>query len=524
MESAGRAKSGDVSLTARIALAIGATLAFLVLMELGARLVEWAVPPDASLLEAGSPKETRIPDPIPGAYRIFLYGGSTVYGAPVKEFSFAAQLDFWLRRLSPERPVQIVNFGVNGRPSAFVLEEIERTLPAHPDLAIVLTAHNEFLGWKPDTPWERRRRRVGRLLQSTALARTMRRVGGRLSRWLPGRIPIRPPLWISPVDRQGDRYRAQVEGYRRNTVAITKRAREAGVPLILATAASNLADWPPVYHFLHDLDYGHRVDALRERIDRGELDEAGRLLADLRAEHPADAVLTWLEGRIAAQRALDPEASVLFDVARDSDPIPWRVLGIFNDHVRRLALQGGVYLADVDLAFRERADNGLVGWDLIADNCHPTPLGSALLTRQLLQVMAQQGLLLHDLADLPPLDRQWEVYREEALREYPDLLTEYLLTNAVYVMKWPFYYFDAARDYLEQARALAPQDWRIPANLGTVYVLEGDLEAGRRELDRAAELYGGPLRGDDRGPTPYLREAEAILSHEIEAFVPPETG
>jgi hypothetical protein len=523
LESA-RAKSGDASLTARIALAIGATLVFLVLMELGARLVEWVAPPDARLLEASRPKETELPEWIPGAYRIFLYGGSTVYGAPVPEFSFAAQLEFWLHRLAPERPVQIVNFGVNGRPSAFVLEEIERTLPAHPDLAIVLTAHNEFLGWKPDTPWERRRQRVGRLLQGTALARTMRRVGGRLSQLLPGDIPIRRPLWISPEDREGERYRARVEGYRRNTLAITERARAAGVPLILATGPANLADWPPVYHFLHDPDYGRRVEALRDRIARGELDEAERLLAALREAYPGDAMLTWLGGRIAAARALYPAAAMQFDVARDTDPIPWRVLGIFNDHVRRLARAEGVFLADVDRAFREQAENGLVGFDLIADNCHPTPFGSALLARTLLHVMARQGLLLRDLVGLPALDRQSEVYREQVLDRQPDLPIEYLLTNAVYVMKWPFYDFDAARDYLEQARALAPQDWRIPANLGTVEVLEGHLEAGRRELDRAAELYGRELRGNDRGPTPYLREAQAILSGELEAFVPPETG
>ena len=69
-------------------------------------------------------------------------------------------------------------------------------------------------------------------------------------------------------------------------------------------------------------------------------------------------------------------------------------------------------------------------------------------------------------------------------------------------------------------RALAPDDWRVAANLGTLLVLEGRIEAGRRELERAEHLLGEPLRADDRGPTPYLREAQALLDGELEAFVP----
>ena len=519
MEPSGRAQEAEGSLFARIALAIGATLVFLVLLELGGRVFELTSPPGPAAESRGRLKRIDVPDPVPGAYRIFLYGGSTVAGAPTLELSFVAQLEFWLARLAPERPVQIVNFGVNGRPSGYVLQEAGRTFPHDPDLAIVLTAHNDFQRWKPEGDWERLRWEIGERLESTAVARTFRRVGRRLkAAGLRGPIELRRPAWIDPMDRQSERFLERAAGYEQNTRAVVALAQEHGVPLIFATASSNLADWPPVHHFVHDESYMPRMHDLEARIAAGEVASAAAEIASLGERYPNDAMLTYLLGRIAAAQGDTSEASVLFDAARDADPIPWRVLSRFNEHVRRISQADGVFLADVDLAFRRAAEQGLVGFRLMADNCHPTPLGGAVLARELLATMAREKLLLDDLEGLPPLDELWQAFRSSV--DDPALWLEYLHTNAVYVMKWPFYDFAAAAAYLEEARVIAPDDWRIPANLGTMAVLDGRVEEGRARLERAAQLFGGPLRDDDRGPTPYLREAMAILSGELPAFVP----
>ncbi|MGH0028890.1 MAG: GDSL-type esterase/lipase family protein [Myxococcota bacterium] len=524
MDAPDRAKPDGGSLLASIGLAVGATLVFLLLLELAGRVFEQVDPPADHHLARGREKRVAVPDPVPGAYRIFLYGGSTIVGAPVTELSYLAQLEFWLERLSPDRPVQIVNFAVNGRPSGYALAELERTLPHRPDLVIVLTAHNDFQRWKPEGDWDRLRRSIGGVLEQTAVARTLRRAGYAV-RDRAGVLPeLRPPLWIVPEDRDGERFRERAEGYRTNTREIVRRTREAGVPLILATGPANLSDWPPVHRFVHDADYAPRMQAIWDRIRQGDLAGAEAGLQRGSETYPGDAMIAWLTGRLAAARGDTSEAAAFFDLAADLDPIPWRVLTAFNDHVRELGLAAGVHLADVDAAFRREAADGLVGWELVADNCHPTPYGGAILARELLLAMARAGLLIDaaSLQRLPGLDDQWKVFEEAALRARPGLWLEYLLTNARYVMKWPFYHFEASRRYLEQARALAPDEWQVPANLGSLAVLEGRLDEGRRQLERAEALFGGPLVVRDRNRTPYLREATALLSGELPAFVPPE--
>jgi Flp pilus assembly protein TadD len=108
----------------------------------------------------------------------------------------------------------------------------------------------------------------------------------------------------------------------------------------------------------------------------------------------------------------------------------------------------------------------------------------------------------------------------EADRARPDAQLTYLEANAIYTMKWPFHNFEASRDYLERARALAPSDWSIWANLATLALLEGRVDEGGALLERAAALHGSPLDPGNRRETPYLREALAILSGELPRYAP----
>src|SRR5262249_9743811 len=147
---------------------------------------------------------------------------------------------------------------------------------------------------------------------------------------------------------------------------------------------------------------------------------------------------------------------------------------------------GEALVADADAAFRREARDGLVGFEWVADNCHPTPLGNALLARELLAAMAAAKIGMASLDGLPPLAEQSDLFLREARRARPGAELAYLLAKGKYAMKWPSHEFDTATAYLERARAIAPGDWRVWANLGTVAVLAGRVDEGRAQLERAA--------------------------------------
>ena len=130
--------SAELSLRRSLAYGALVTVVFFVILETIAYFWEYSdVEAEMARKVTGAQE--------PGSYRIFLFGGSTVEGVHVPEYGFAQQLEFWLRQLQPDKPLEIYNFGRAGRDSGYVRSKVETTIGHDPDLLIVLTGHNEFL-------------------------------------------------------------------------------------------------------------------------------------------------------------------------------------------------------------------------------------------------------------------------------------------------------------------------------------------------------------------------------------------
>ena len=186
--------------------------------------------------------------------------------------------------------------------------------------------------------------------------------------------------------------------------------------------------------------------------------------------------------------------------AREPNPIPWRVLSRFNTHVRNaVADNANARLVDIEQVLGDAAGDGAPGYDLITDNCHPTPGGNYLIARSLLDAVEA----VHDKSI--PWSRQ---DADEYISTLPsELRLEYLLRNGVYVMKVPFFDYDASRRYLEEARANWPADWRSWGNLASIELLVGDPERGKDLLRQALALQPDQQLYLGHQHTPYLKDA-----------------
>ncbi len=98
----------------------------------------------------------------------------------------------------------------------------------------------------------------------------------------------------------------------------------------------------------------------------------------------------------------------------------------------------------------------------------------------------------------------------------------WLLVLGRYCRKTPFYFYQAARSYLESARDLAPLEWMGRASLGVLLLLEGERERGLQELREAARLRGEPLDPEeDRLKIPMLEAALGRARLPVEVIVAP---
>ena len=478
------------------------TVVLLLLLEFVAHMVEFIKPAHKSQTLSKLLDSQRQHD----SFRIFVYGGSTVEGMPIKDFGFVSQLEFWLGEMYPEKPFEVYNFGLSGRPSAYVLSMVEETVTLEPDLLIVLTGHNEFLS-----------RNIEGFADQIEAGFALTRVLIRLSSTVKSAFPQRPKNHVTPIlegyDRDSVLFKNKVQEYLNNLESIVQIARENSKPLLLLTAPSNVSDWPPLYKGLATNSYGVVNEPLIEKIDgflangiSGQDIESIQKLTQAYGDHP---ILLYLQAKARVAAGDYNRARILYSNAKDLDPIPWRVLTDFNQAIREYAKMDGVYLVDIEKRFQQQSVNGLVGFSLIADNCHPTPLGNTIITRDILALIRQEQFLVGKEFDQLSVDESLEHFLSASTS--PDdrgsLEMRYLLENAKYSMKTPFYNYRASKQYLDKALAMDSSNWEVWVNLATLTLFENRIEDGREQLKMAIKLRGAPIEQNDRGSAPYLKEA-----------------
>ena len=450
-------------------------------------------------------------------YKIFSYGESTVYGTPVPEYGFMAQIDS-ATKTADVNQYTVCNMGEGGRDSNGVLLDVERTLQYQPDLIIVFSGHNDFL--QPEfeaTSMRRWRDRIAGFATIRALNKLMEKINRRLSK---PAVQQALPQSLVAVDRNGEDFQLRVARYESNMDHIIQATDDADVPLLFGTLTSNLDQWAPVYRKIPIGNGGvrdeHRTAEILTLLQSGETAKAKQLFDDVgwSKEEREAPVVQYMEAHFMPA---DTQADRLarenaFKAARDADPIPWRVLSRFNTHVRNaVADNANARLVDIEQVLGDAAGDGAPGYDLITDNCHPTPRGNYLIARSLLDAIeAVHGKSI-------PWSRQ---DADEYISTLPSKLRlEYLLRNGVYVMKVPFFDYDASRRYLEEARRKWPADWRSWANLASIELLVGDPQLGKSLLRQALSLQPDQQLYLSHQHSPYLKDALAVQGLSFEKIL-----
>src|SRR5208283_5946774 len=162
--------------------------------------------------------------------RVFAFGGSTVYGAPVPQFGFVSQMLYWLRRIYPDRDIRIYNFGMPGVATNYVLQQVTRRLADQPDLIIVVTGHNEFIGGGGQSTQKHGWLvRLGETLsQDSAAVRLLNRV---FSRIRSSRGVYVMPCQVVPLDWRSASFAMQLTAFENDLTLVVQRVQQRGVKL-----------------------------------------------------------------------------------------------------------------------------------------------------------------------------------------------------------------------------------------------------------------------------------------------------
>lgn len=499
-------------------------LAILLVIELAARA--FVDPPPQSIYDRPEPFD--VPPKDPSVFRIVAIGASTVAGWPMPELGFTAQLESALNRLQADPPVEIVNLGYLGKSSEYARQMVEDCGRYDPDCIVVLSGHNEYLNRTDEDQSIR-----GKFRRATLRLASVRFLLSHTTEWFPPVVTsnYHMPERLVPCDRSNPWFTERIDRHRRNLTAAAAWARDHEIPLIVCTPPSGLAEWPPVYQLVAQVKLNPRYDAdvksVTDMLANGEIEAAERAINKSLSEYGDDAMMFYLKGQVCRRTGRLEAAYDFFVRARDLDPFPQRVLSVMTENIREVARDEGAILADIAAAFENESEGRLVGMDLIGDNVHPTTLGYALVTREIVRVLAAQEIFFRSGTQVRVNDSAQE-WKQAFLAEFPSdgqkRWFQFKIADAYskYCQKYPFFHFDLALDYKRKAIELAESvdiaNWALYGELGTLLILTGDTDAGIEELKRASRMKGTPLDPSKKGQINWLPEALAKANVTVESL------
>ncbi len=389
------------------------------------------------------------------ALRLFVLGESTTAGFPYPHNgTFSRIIRDALHDVLPNDSVEVVNVGIAATNSFTLVDLIGDVLAQHPDAVLIYAGHNEYYGALGVGSTIRigsspRLVRASLAAQKWRTARLLRIAIDRLlastERSAPVDSTVATFMESVAADQQielgGRAYRAGLAQFSENTALVLRRFRDAGVPVFIASIASNERDQPP---------FGSTANA------------------------PARAAYD------SAQRALiqhdSSRARALFTSARDLDVIRFRAPSELNDSIRSLATRFGAHYVPLAERFAALSPAGM-GHELFLEHVHPTRHGSALIAEAFVDALRDERYLGRSAT--PEKLAPWSEYeRRMELSPFDERIVHHTVTTIT--TRWPFVTRADARDYRGTYR---PTDY---ADSLALLVSRGGMPWGEAKLRLAA--------------------------------------
>ena len=305
-----------------------------------------------------------------GTLRVFALGGSTTAGFPYSfPYAFPSRLEDRLAAALPGRRVEVANLGMTATNSFTVRALAEPVVEMEPDAVVIYAGHNEYYGayGAGSTQGVSGGLAVRRFVIGASRWALVAGLGSLLgggeaepeSRSMMARV-----VRDASIARGGDVYDAGIEQYEANLRDALETFDRAGVPVYLATLASNLAGQAPL------------------------------------GDEP-EAAAAYGRGRELLVQGDSASARAAFLEAKELDGIRFRAPEAVNEVVRRLADEfRTVTLVDVQARLRAASPNGIEGDALFTDHLHPSALGYALMADAFAEAMLDSHSALRDA--IPP--------------------------------------------------------------------------------------------------------------------------
>lgn len=307
------------------------------------------------------------------SFRIVIQGGSSAAGFPYGRFgSLQGMLEQRFKRLYPNKNIEIINTAMAAVNSYTLLDFVDEVIAIKPDLVLIYTGHNEYLGvmgagstfaakggrfatlsylWLKDL-------KLYQLLQSSLYQLTQAQQHSVVNeRTLMERVAKGKAIALD-----SDIYQLGKVQFAENLGAILTRYQAINIPVLVGNLVSIEKDMQP-------------FSSVGAKTDLPELTAYEQGMKSLAS------------GELKA--ALES-----LTLAKDMDQMRFRAPSEFNTVIKAKVDEfSNANLADVEAKFRADSADGILGYEHLLEHVHPTKRGYFLLAEAFVEVIEQQGYL-----------------------------------------------------------------------------------------------------------------------------------
>jgi tetratricopeptide (TPR) repeat protein len=427
------------------------------------------------------------------AFRIFVLGESTTAGFPYpRNVTFSRLLRDVLRDVLPGDSVEVVNLGIAATNTFAMLDMAKEVADQHPDAILIYAGHNEYYGalgaasrvsFPGGTPVVRLYLHLLHLRSVLALRNAIAAVTRR-SHPPQDNLEAASLMEVLARDQQvplkSPRYNEGVRQFEGNLESISGLFKRKGIPVLIASLASNLRDQPPF--------------AADANSRRGAADSA------------------YEAARVDLSRGDTIAAKNLFTRARDLDVVRFRAPSEFNQIIRQVCVRTGATYVPVAEAFAAASPGGIAGSNLFLEHVHPTRAGQALIGQVFFRSLVE-GKLLGGAVDTTRL-RSWDDYaRGTDLTPFDERIAFHITRTLT--LRWPFVPVARQVDYRGQYVPVSLLDsLAFAVSRGSRWPI-AKLQLGadyerRKQFDSAAAEYAGLARDAPLLDEPWLLIARSL--------------
>jgi tetratricopeptide (TPR) repeat protein len=307
------------------------------------------------------------------SFRVFVLGASSGAGYPyLSSASFSKYIRKKLEILYPSIKVEVSNFSMAAINSYAVRDFLPELLQKQPDLILIYLGHNEYYGALGVGSMESFG--SSRLIVNTTLwlnkfktVELLRNVISSITAIFSSDESITGGTLMAQMSKDklieynSEVYRDGIEQFKGNLRDILSMCKDAEVPVIASTLASNLKDQYP-------------------------------FVSSASSDYPA-AKIIFEDAQKKLNAGIIDSAKHLFVFAKELDALRFRAPEEINKTIVKMCTEFGYPVVKSDSLLNASSKNGIIGSELMTDHLHPNVEGYQLIGKLFFASMKKNNLL-----------------------------------------------------------------------------------------------------------------------------------